>query len=286
MINYRDKYLKYKNKYVLLKNQIGHGPTSHSLIDPRTYKYIGTYETKEERDARERRNINPVQGYKIWNSINEIIQFNYDLTNLDQERKNFISSIKNNLNLLFGESFDMVNSVESELFYIDARGDGNCFLNSLYIYTIMTRKTEQINELYSLTGVRESNLINFNDFKYSMLLLSDTVLDSRIVELGEEYVSLLKEETRNPNTPYTETFGIVYSNNFNTRILTIQIDSKYKFKAKSADIIPDNYSNQSDHMIIIQKGDVHFGLLIPAKNDIVLRKNLFNCLENQIKVIE
>ena len=161
MKNYRDKYLKYKNKYITLKNQIGHGLTSHNLLDKRIYRYIGTYETKEDREAREKRNINPTQGYKIWNSIDEIIQYNYDTSSLDVERQKFISVIKNNLNLLFGASFDIINSFGSELFYIDARGDGNCFLNSLYIYTIMTGKTEQVYQLYSSTGIRESNPINF-----------------------------------------------------------------------------------------------------------------------------
>ena len=285
-MNYKDKYLKYKNKYTLLKNQIGHGPLSHSLLDSRTYKYIGTYETKEEREARERRNINPTQGYKIWNSIDEIIQYNYDTSSLNVERQQFISSIKNNLNLLFGASFDIINSLGSELFYIDARGDGNCFLNSLYIYTIMTRKMEQVHQLYSLTGIRESNTINFSDFKSSMLFLSDTLLDSRISEIGEELVSQFKIDSRNLNIPYTETFGIIYSNNFNTRIMTIQINSRFQFVAKTSDIIPDSYSPEhSDHMIIIQKENIHFGLLIPAENNIELRKNLFDFFEYYIREI-
>jgi len=286
MINYKDKYLKYKNKYTLLKEQIGHGPTSHRMLDSRIYKYIGTYETKDEREARERRNTNPVQGYKIWNSIEEIIQLNYDTSRQDVERQQFLSLIRNNLNLLFGASFDIINSLESELFYIDARGDGNCFLNSLYIYTLMTGKTEQVNKLYSLTGIRESNPINFSDFKSSILFLSDTLLDSRVGEIGEELVSQFKEDSRNPDIPYTETFGLVYSNNFDTRIMTIQTDSRYKFVAKTSDIIPDNYSPEhSDHMIIIQKENIHFELLIPAKNDIELRKNLFDFFEYHIREI-
>lgn len=286
MINYKDKYLKYKNKYTLLKEQIGHGPTSHRILDSRIYKYIGTYETKDEREAREIRNINPTKGYKIWNSIDEVVQYNYDTSRQDVERQQFLSLIRNNLNLLFGASFDIINSLESELFYIDARGDGNCFLNSLYIYTLMTGKTEQVNKLYSMTGIRESNPINFSDFKSSILFLSDTLLDSRVGEIGEELVSQFKEDSRNPDIPYTETFGLVYSNNFDTRIMTIQTDSRFKFVAKTSDIIPDNYSPEhSDHMIIIQKENIHFGLLIPAKNDIELRKNLFDFFEYHIREI-
>lgn len=285
-MNYKDKYLKYKNKYTLLKNQIGQGLTSHSLLDSRIYKYIGTYETKEERESREKRNINPIQGYKIWNSIDEIIQYNYDTSSLDVERQQFISTIKNNLNLLFGASFDIINSLGSELFYIDARGDGNCFLNSLYIYTIMTRKMEQVHQLYSLTGIRESNTINFSDFKSSILFLSDTLLDSRIAEIGEELVSQFKSDSRNSDIPYTETFSIIYSNNFNTRIMTIQINSRFQFVAKTSDIIPDDYSPEhSDHMIIIQKENIHFGLLIPAENNNEVRKNLFDFFEYYIREI-
>ena len=283
---YKDKYLKYKNKYMMLKNQFGQGQTSHSLLDSRTYKYIGTYETKEERYERERRNKNPIQGYKIWNSIDEIIKYNYDMSSSDVERQRFISTIKNNLNLLFGASFDIINSLESELFYIDARGDGNCFLNSLYIYSIITGKTEQVYQLYSLTGIRESNPINFSDFKSSMLFLSDTLLDSRIGEIGEELVSQFKLDSRNSDIPYTETFGIIYSNNFNTRIMTIQINSRFQFVSKTSDIVPDNYSPEhSDHMIIIQKENIHFGLLIPAENNIELRKNLFDFFQYHIRDI-
>jgi len=169
--------------------------------------------------------------------------------------------------------------MESELFYIDVIGNGNCFLNSLYIYTIMTGKADLINALYSITGIRESNLVNFEDFKQSILFLSDSLLDSKKSEIGEDFVEQMKINIRNIDIPDTQIFGIIYANNFNTRIIVIQVNSRYKFIGKSADIIPDHHNEQTDYMIIIQKENIHFGLLIPSKNDLNLRKYLFNYLE-------
>jgi len=100
-MDYKNKYLKYKNKYLeLKKKQYGSGPHSHEHLDRRIYKYIGTYETREERIAREEEGINPVQGYKIWNSIDEIIEYNYGMGEIDindlvlvQQRIDFLDLI-------------------------------------------------------------------------------------------------------------------------------------------------------------------------------------------------
>lgn len=288
-MDYKNKYLKYKNKYLEIKNQnldinqFGSGKQSHRLLDPRIYKYIGTYETKEERETRERANTEPVDGYKIWNSIYEIIRFNYGIHKIDKERIKFIDLIFNNLNELFGISFFLIEENGSELFYIDARGDGNCFLNSLYIYTFMTGKTDIINTLYSMSGIRESNLVNFDDFKQSMLFLSDSILDSKIDELGEEFVDEQKREIRHPDIPSTQTFGQLYTDNFNTRIMVIQIDSRYKFVNISARFEPETPNDETDNLVIIQKENIHFGLLVPSKNDFRLRKLLFDYLNTHLK---
>jgi len=288
-MDYKNKYLKYKNKYLEIKNQnsdinqFGSGRQSHKLLDPRIYQYIGTYETKEEREERERANTEPVKGYKIWNSIDEIIKFNYSIDTTDKARIEFIDIIFKNLNELFGISFFFIEEADSELFYIDARGDGNCFLNSLYIYTFMTGKNDRINYLYTMSGIRESNPVNFDDFKQSMLFLSDTILDSKIDEWGEDTVEQQKLETRDPNTPSTQTFGQLYANNFNTRIMVIQIDSRYKFVNISARFKPETPNVETDNLVIIQKENIHFGLLVPSKNDFELRKQLFDYLNTHLQ---
>lgn len=289
-MDFKNKYLKYKNKYLeLKKKQYGSGPNSHKQLDPRIYKYIGTYETREERIAREITKIPPEQGYKIWNSIDEIIEYNYGMGEIDrnnfelvQQRISFLDQIRHNLNLLFGEIFNIMNDMGSELFYIDAIGDGNCFLNCLYIYTIMTSKAALIYDLYSITGIKESNLVNYDDFKRSILFLSDSLLDSKITDLGEEIVEQMKIETRNPDIPAIQTFGEIYANQFNTRIIVIQIDSRYKFIMKSADISPSHPNVETDIMILIQKENIHFGLLIPANNNFDLRIFLFNYLNEHL----
>lgn len=288
-MDYKNKYLKYKNKYLEIKNQnlninqFGSGKQSHRLLDPRIYKYIGTYETKDEREERETRNDEPVNGYKIWNSIDEIIKFNYNIDKTDKARIEFMDLIFNNLNNLFGISFFLIEEAGTELFYIDAIGDGNCFLNSLYIYTFMSGKTDTINILYSMTGIRESNLVNFNDFKQSMLFLSDTLLDSKIDDYGREIVELQKIQIRDPNIPDTLIFGQIYANNFNTRIMIVQLDSRYKFINISARFEPEIVNDKTDYLVIIQKENIHFGLLVPLKNDLELRKVLFDYLNTHLE---
>ena len=42
-------------------------------------------------------------------------------------------------------------------------------------------------------------------------------------------VELQKLEIRYPDIPSTQIFGQLYANKFNTRIMVIQIDSRYEF---------------------------------------------------------
>lgn len=282
-MDYKNKYLKYKNKYLELKKQSGSGKYSHRLVDKRLYKYIGTYETSEERAIRERQNIEPVDGYKIWNSIDEIIMLNYNTIISDNTRRQFINTLTFNLNNLFGYSFNLMQDNGSELLYIDAKGDGNCFLNSLFIYTLMTQKNMIVYDLYKLTGVSNLHYANFDDFKYSILFLSDTIIDRMEMDWGNEFAKLIKLELRNSDIPNTQILGQVYADNFNTRIMVIQVDDQYRFNYISANISPEVTNASTDSLILIQKGNVHFGLLIPSKNDFRLRKELFDYLTNYLR---
>ena len=276
-MDYQNKYLKYKNKYLeLKKKQYGAGPNSHIGLDDRILPYIGTYnETKENRELREARNIPPPNGYTINNSIYEIIRLNH--SNYTNEYYNLLQQ---NLNNLFGDSFEIINNRHSELLYIDVKGNGNCFLNCLYIYSIMTGKAHLINELYSIALGNQYIDFNFDNFKQSMLNLSDSYLDSKINDIGEEEVLRSKNELREENTPTIIPFIMVYVNNFNTGITILNVIRNYQFNNIQY-FTPDFYTNNTDNMIIIQTGNSHFRLLIPLENSFNLRQDLANYLHRQ-----
>ena len=329
-MDYQNKYLKYKNKYLELKKQYGAGSDSHIGLDIRILPYIGTYnETKEEREYREARNIPPPNGYKIYDSIDEIIQYNYTRDDLNNTLSNYLLTnctnsinikinnvinrysttynVTNNQNIdidvinniivnkftnielettyqyilqtnltgLFGRIF---NNQQLNILYIDARGDGNCFLNSLYIFSIMTNKQELIKTLCT-NAYRSCDDVNFNDFKESMLFLSSNLIQTNR-DIGHDQINRIIKELNDPNIPSVEPFGITYANHFNTEISVLQIDQHYKFINMTANFKPNNYNRYTDHIILIQKGDIHFGLIIPREDNKKIRNNLANYLYN------
>jgi hypothetical protein len=266
-MSYKNKYLKYKQKYLnLLQN--GSGRESYRILDRRVLENISTGESPEDRMARINRNELPPDGYKIMENINEILELNYNLNfntldpSIRQQRIQYIEQVTQNLNKLFNDAFSIIQLYGCRLLYIDARGDGNCFLNSLYIYTLSTNKNDKINELYSLTGILESNLINFNDFKKSLEFLGETLLDSQINSFGYDIVQIMKQELRDPNIPSVQVFAQLYCDHFNVTITVIQVNKDFQFLQKTT-INPSNPNEQTDTAIIIQKGNAHFGLLIP-----------------------
>ena len=296
-MDYKNKYLKYKNKYLQIKNtQLGSGPQSHKKIVKEFSGYrdellgrIGTFENARERESRETARREPEKGYKIFESIGEIIEYNYGLDPTYEltdeqimQRIAYMDLVTGNLGDTFGASFEFVEAIDrdSKLMYIDSRGDGNCFLNSLFIYSLMSNKADKIRDLSSISGVRESSRINFANFRESMLFLGDSFLDNS--GLDSETITQLKAALRDPNIPDTQSFGQVYVDNFNTRIIVVQVDKDYGFKNITGQFDPGagigsgtgvganasasarvDIRDKIDHLVIIQKENIHFGLLIP-----------------------
>lgn len=130
----------------------------------------------------------------------------------------------------------------------------------------MSNKADKIYQLFPLIGQRESIPIDFDNFKRSMLFLSDSILDSKLGDYGPELVEDFKAQSRDPNIPYTHTFAQVYADNFNSKIMVIQVDKDYKFKAISGEFNPDTPNEMTDHLVMIQKENIHFGLVVPHKN--------------------
>lgn len=284
-MDYKKQYLKYKKKYLNLskkfedeQNQLGSGPQSHTKIsDPKILKNISTGEEPKERELREKSGTHPLSGYRIMESKEEVFKYNYNEEQLSSYgRKEFIDEVKSNINKLFGDLFKIFQENGSELFYIDARGDGNCFLNSLFISTILSGKADKVNYLYSITGIKESNLVNFNDFRTGLYTLANIILDSKRAEYGDELCEEMKKELNNPNIPSVQLLGQVYSDNFNARILVIQVDDNFGSSRISAELIPTDINEQTDNIVVVQKGNVHFGLLTPITSDFYLRKFLYD----------
>jgi hypothetical protein len=268
-MDYNKKYLKYKYKYLLKQN--GSGSDNYKLLDPSVLEYITTDETPEERNDRIRSNILPRNNYGIMTSVNEILN-TYNLTQIKKYDISKFNTIISNVNNLFNELFELINSCRnSNLCYIIARGDGNCFLNSLYIYTITTGK---------------SDLGDFNDFKNIIELMGDEYLDSQ--NYDKETLKMLKSEMRDPNVPDVNALGHGYANYFNVNIMVIQTNTTFQSPRISTVIKPNNPNINTDHIIIIQNQNCHFNLLIPLSNDneiaFHMRKTLFKILKLRYKI--
>lgn len=289
-MDYKKKYFKYKNKYIEKKNieinQHGSGKNSHTVLDSRVLENISTGEEPTDRKLRENKGIPPEDGYRIMENTNEILEYNCNIESLRKNgREDLINKKKNNINDFFGILFDIFNSdFGIPLYLIDSRGDGKCFLNSLFIFTILSGKANKVNELYSYTGIRESNLVNFNDFKSGIYFLGDSLLDSKRSDYGDEFYKLYKEELHDENLPSVQILGQVYSNFFTCKILVLQIDSDYKFTGISAEISPEeNDGRTTDHVVIIQQQNIHFNLLIPLTTDRDHRTFLYYILLEKFK---
>ena len=283
-MEYKQKYLKYKNKYINLKKQFdnstqfGSGKESHRGLNQNILLRTSTGESPEDRALREARNIHPVDGYRIFENIDEIIYGNFS------PQSAILDTIRANLNELMGELYFTEEGYPINLYYIDARGDGNCFLNCLFIFTMMIPgKTDIMFELYTITGIRESNPANFNDFKSSILFLANTFLDSKISEYGDAgIVEILKNDLIDPNIPSVETFGKIYCDNYNVNILVVQVnDRTYKYISHTI-LRPEVPNEATDYVILIQMGNIHFRMLIPRDSDLALRRYLYEKMLNII----
>jgi hypothetical protein len=297
-MDYKNKYLKYKKKYILKKdtlniNQYGSSLTSHTKLDRRVLENISTGENPLEREERVKNGLNPENGYRIMENKDEILSYNNNIESLKKYgRQDIINKKINNINHLYGDIFNIFNNgLGIPLYLIDSRGDGNCFLNSLYIFTILSKKTDKVNDLYSTTMIKLSNPVNFNDFKLGLYFLADNLLDSRISILGEDLINQYKLELRNENVPDVDNLATVYSNFFKCKILILQINDNYEIRnCRSIEPEEDVLSKSKepkepyDCVVIFQKNDVHFNLLIPLTNEREHRILLYNILYDRFRI--
>ena len=288
-MDYKKKYLKYKKKYLsqikdieYKQNQLGSGPHSHEKItDPKILKNISTSEEPHERELREKSGQHPDNGYRIMESKEEVFNYNYNQEELIKYgRKPFIDLVKSNINTLFEELFQLIQDMGSALFYIDARGDGNCFLNSLFISTILSEQADKVNKLYTITGINESNPVNFIDFRTGLQILANSIIDSKRADYGDEQCEEYKKELNNPDIPSVQFLGQAFSDNFNARILVIQVNDNFGSSRISAELNPTDINVETDNIVIIQKGNAHFGLLTPIIKDFDLRKFLYDNIKS------
>ena len=287
-MDYKNKYKKYKDKYYQLKQlqQIGSGKIIPG-IDKRVLSLISTGETTQERIDRQQQEIegeqiNPPDGYRIMDSIDEIIecrQYYPDIQDI----------VRQNLDSLFANIFSFSNEngeiIPSHTLLIDARGDGNCFLNSLFIGLILSRKSDMIYDLYSITGVRESELVNFDHFKSSMYFLSKTYLEANLSNFPQDLLDEQIAAFQDPNRPDVHLYGKTYTDQFNSRILIIKVNDRFLFESVM-ELIPETINGETDYVIIIQIGEAHYDILIPLNSDLDLRRIIYvNMFDNATSII-
>ena len=143
----------------------------------------------------------------------------------------------------------------------------------------MTNKANIINSLYAICGIRESNLVNFSDFKRAIIFLGENLLDSKRNDFGDVMTNYLIRQMKEENIPDVQTLGNIFSENFNTIILVLIIGDNYENTHEFIELKPDNINEETDYVVIIQKSHVHFGLLIPLSSDLFDRHFLYDTMK-------
>ncbi len=189
---------------------------------------------------------------------------------------NITSQLNQSYNIVRTNSEPLYSSLflkYSNLLLINSRGDGNCFNNSLFIFGVMAKSLDsKFLELFATAELDDFN-ININNFIQSQLILGDKYIDSK--NMSPSRANTEKQEMRDPNTPEIYPFMHNFSNMFNCNILIISVDAdSYQIQSKTYEN-PVNANNQSEHVVIIQKGRSHFQVLVLHNSTFEQRKQLY-----------
>ncbi len=246
MDNYKNKYLKYKYKYLELKNQQRGGGD----LEPNLFNYQFLDPVIFENNLVSITNCVP----QIYGSVEEILGSENKILTTGQINPNYIESEKN-LNLLYKPLFKKFNN----LLMVNSRGNGNCFINSLYISTFTNNIKLDFNNFYE-------TLMNLGREYY--LSIKDTT---------DLFVyNILIEQFNDPSTPDVRVLSNIYSNLFGCKILIIK-DNNKNFKITYAHIFEPIIQNEkTEHIVIIQNGNSHFRALILYNSNIEQRKEFYD----------
>jgi hypothetical protein len=212
-MDYKKKYLKYKAKYLELKNQHGGRQYSKKLdtqnggnMDPNLTNYQHINPNIFSNNLISIVNCVP----SIYNSIEDILSnlskfVKHNGVDTDKINRTYAES-KTNLDLLYGTLFNE----NKNLYLISVVGRNNIgLLNSLYIHTICM-------------GLDL-------DYKIFCQQIKSLVLDYFTLKTGEESVAQfqLEEFFDNDYPSDPNIIGLIYSNIFGCKILLIQDNYKY-----------------------------------------------------------
>lgn len=245
----------------------------------------------------------------------------------------------------------------NNLLLINPRGDGNCFNNSLFIFSVEAKKNDGFKKLFTeaiqvklsefivklynsvldnVIDVYNKNLIDLNkpfnkslypdasanqinmikknqeEVKISFLktikeanerkmpiVLSEDIeiknfinaililaINNAITNFGEGVGNELKDLFKgffNDQRPEVYPYASVYVNVFNCNMLIIEVDSNnYEFIQPTL-IESFKQNNDTDHIVIIKRSNIHFQVLILHNSTIIERKELFTDIFKYLK---
>jgi hypothetical protein len=138
-----------------------------------------------------------------------------------------------------------------------------------------------------------SNEINIKNFIKSMQILSINLIinmisnNKELLKTGnsEELLKTGINNIMNMNQPYPDTFATNFCNIFNCKILIVNFDDSSHFNLLRALFRnPEIETETTDHLVIINYGESHFICLTLVNGDFEQRKNLFNMIDNYLKL--
>jgi hypothetical protein len=257
MDNYKNKYLKYKYKYLELKNQQGGGDNELNLLnyqklDPKIFT----------NDLVIIKDCVPL----IYNSIKEILsRVNKYLKENGIETKNIntiYTASKTNLELLYSNLFEIFNN---NLFLISTTNRNNIgLLNSLYIGTTTV-----------------NSILDYKTFYDQMMFIVKN--NFRQILGDEDFANIELEQFKIAEAPQPEILSSIYSNSFNSKILIIQDNGKNYEITNATLFVPTIENAKTDHLIIIQSGKSIFQPLVLSNGSFEQRAQLFNNILTKVR---
>lgn len=168
-----------------------------------------------------------------------------------------------NAHTLLDELFNYANTYNG-LLYFHTRGDGDCFLNSLFIFILMTQKEIENKTLCTAANIQSECLLmyeHFGYFKDAMIYLAKIHVQN--LSYTQEVSDSIIKNLLDPKIPDIGPFINIFNSFFNCNILNVIID-KVTFQLISwAESSTMTQTDDTDHVIIINQNNIHFCVVMP-----------------------
>jgi hypothetical protein len=287
MENYKIKYLKYKNKYINLKKKLI-GGIGVDDIPKQLYPFIHEHKKELTEEDKLTKIFLEESGYS-----EEEIEKTFHIMSKDQYKEKinqvFITDIlditeimdvepeHNKLRIIFGEENDekisflrqtsflpILESFEAMktkypdknmiLKVINARGDGKCFYNAIYMYLWLSRP----NDMFSSMSIDHMEDYSFEIFFRYIIESSLETIKKKFIG-DDKKIKKITSQITDPNTPSTEYSIEPISTDHNLNILIIQIKP---FTNPSLTVCRSKTQNEyTGNVILLQLSDIHYKLL-------------------------